>query len=162
VQDEVVVRRATRADRALVLRFHRALYIAHRDEIAEPEVITLLAYKDIERTLSDDVDGLLRGRDSIVLIAERAGAGVGYITGHVEHDERRVLPRRGVVEDWYVLAKERGRGTGARLLSELTARCREAGCHVMESGTWAFNDGARRAHLKAGFTEIEVKFRKRL
>jgi GNAT superfamily N-acetyltransferase len=162
VQDEVVIRRATVRDRDQVLRFHRELYIQYRDEITSPELLPLLAYKDIERTLRDDVDGLLHSRDTLVLVAERHGAAVGYVTGHIETDARRVLPKRGVVEDWFVLAEERGRGTGRRLLEELTQRFREAGCQVVESGTWAFNEGARRAHAKAGFTEIEVKFRKRL
>jgi aminoglycoside 6'-N-acetyltransferase I len=162
VRDEVVIRQATRADRALVLRFHRELYIRYRDEITRPDVLPLFAYKDIDTTLSDDVDGLLRGHDATVLLAERAGTAVGYASGHMEVDPRRVLTKKGVIEDWYVLPAERGKGVGSRLLEELTARFRQAGCQLVESGTWAFNEGARRAHAKAGFTEIEVKFRKRL
>lgn len=157
-----MIRQATRANRALVLRFHRDLYIRYRDEITRPEVLPLFAYKDIDGTLSDDVDGLLRGHDTSVLLALRAGEAAGYVTGHVEQDPRRVLTKKGVVEDWYVLPSERGRGIGQRLLEALLERFRGAGCNVVESGTWAFNEGARKAHAKAGFTEIEVKFRKRL
>ena len=87
---------------------------------------------------------------------------MGYVSGHVEVDSRRVLSRRGVVEDWYVRAEERGRGTGTQLLDTLIAWFRDEGCEMVESGTWAFNAAARRAHAKAGFHEIEVKFRKRL
>ncbi|MDB4974062.1 MAG: hypothetical protein JWN48_2403 [Myxococcaceae bacterium] len=162
VSQEVVIRTATRADHALVLRFHRDLYIKHRDELAGPEVLTLLAYRDLEGTLRDDVEGLLSGRDTKVLLAEREGHAVGYVTGHVEVDPRRVLTRKGVVEDWFVAKFERGRGTGRLLLDTLTEGFRRDGCQVVESGTWAFNAGARRAHAKAGFTELEVKFRKRL
>ena len=161
-QDAATIRPATRADHPTVLRFHRELYIRHRDEIARPDVITLLAYRDTEGTLRDDVEGLLAGRDTRVLIAEREGRAVGYVTGHTEVDPRRVLPRKGVVEDWFVMRDERGRGTGAALMSHLIDGFRRDGCQVVESGTWAFNEGARKAHAKAGFIEIEVKFRQRL
>jgi GNAT superfamily N-acetyltransferase len=67
-----------------------------------------------------------------------------------------------VIEDWYVLPAERGNGVGKLLLETLIERFRLAGCQVVESGTWAFNEGARKAHLALGFNEIEIKFRKRL
>ena len=156
------IRIATRADFATVLRFHRDLYIRHRDSLARPEVVPLLAYRDLEGTLRDDVEGLLAGQGARVLLAERDGKAVGYVTGHMESDPRRVLSRRGVVEDWFVMKSERGHGTGRLLMEALTESFRLDGCDVIESGTWAFNEHARRAHAKAGFVEIEIKFRKRL
>ncbi len=157
-----MLRRATRKDFATVLGFHRELYVRFRDQIAQPDVVALFAYKDMDATLRDDVDGLLLGRGTRVLLAERAGKPVGYVSGHVEVDARRVLSKRGVVEDWYVLTEERGRGIGGQLLETLTAWFRDEGCEMVESGTWAFNHAARKAHAKAGFLEIEIKFRKRL
>jgi GNAT superfamily N-acetyltransferase len=162
VPQDAIIRAATKADHALVLRFHRDLYIKHRDELARPDVLPLLAYKDLDGTLRDDVEGLLSSRDTRVLLAEREGHAVGYISGHTEVDPRRLLTRKGVVEDWFVAKSERGQGTGRLLLDTLVEHFRRDGCQVVESGTWAFNEGARRAHAKAGFTEIEVKFRKRL
>jgi GNAT superfamily N-acetyltransferase len=162
VTQEVVLRRATRKDSATILGFHRELYVRFRDQIAEPELVALFAYKDMEQTLRDDVDGLLLGRGTRVLLAEREGLAIGYVSGHVEVDTRRVLSRRGVVEDWFVRAEERGRGVGQQLLEALINWFREEDCEMVESGTWAFNAAARRAHASAGFHEIEVKFRKRL
>ncbi len=160
--DHVAIRRATRSDRAVVLAFHRELYIKFRDQITAPDVLPLFAYRDLDTTLRDDVDGLLSARDAIVLLAELGEQVVGYVSGHVEVDPRRELSRKGVVEDWYVSPDARGRGVGRALLDNLIERFRGADCEVVESGTWAFNEGARKAHAKAGFTEIEVKFRKRL
>jgi GNAT superfamily N-acetyltransferase len=162
VSSDVTIRPARRADHDVVLRFHRELYIRHRDELARPDLVPLLAYRDLDGTLRDDVEGLLTGRDSRVLLAERDGHAVGYVTGHIEVDPRRVLTRKGVVEDWFVARSERGLGTGKLLLDTLIEGFRRDGCQLVESGTWAFNEGARRAHAKAGFLEIEVKFRKRL
>ncbi len=158
----VTIRPATATDRATVLRFHRALYVAYRDEIAEPEVIPLFAYRDLDAALRDDVDALLHGHTTVVLLAERAGTAVGYVSGHIETDHRRVLAKKGVVEDWYVLPEARAHGIGKRLLETLLDVFREEGCVVAESQTWAFNEHARAAHRKAGFTEIEVRMRRRL
>lgn len=162
MNDEVSVRRATRKDQAAVLAFHHALYIEFRDQIAAPDVIPLFAYKNMEATLKDDVEGLLGARSAAVFLAEQGARPIGYISGHIEVDHRRVLCRRGVVEDWYVGAEARGQQVGSRLLQTLLDWFRADGCEVVESGTWAFNEGARKAHAKAGFHEIEIKLRRRL
>jgi aminoglycoside 6'-N-acetyltransferase I len=146
----------------VVLAFHRELYIKFRDQITEPDVLPLFAYRDLDTTLRDDVDGLLNARDAIVLLAERGEQAVGYVSGHVEVDVRRELSRKGVIEDWFVTPGARGKGVGKLLMDSIVERFRDADCQVVESGTWAFNEGARQAHASAGFTEIEVKFRKRL
>ena len=159
----VVIRRAYRSDRALVLLFHRALYVRHREAILPAHVAEFYAYRDLEAALRDDVDALLRGPHAIAMIADRDGEPVGYITGHIEEDdERRVLPRKGVVEDWYVEDAVRGEGIGAQLVAALAAHFRDAGCQVMESTTWPANTGARNAHVALGFHEVEIKYRKRL
>lgn len=159
----VVIRRADRRDRALVLLFHRALYVAHREAILPTDVAEFYAYRDLDSALQDDVDSLLRSPRAVVMIAERAGEAIGYATGHTEDDdERRVLRRKGVVEDWYVDAAARGAGIGTRLLDALATVFRDAGCQVIESTTWPFNAGARRAHEALGFHEVEVKYRKKL
>ena len=162
VSQAPVIRRATRTDRAVVLHFHRDLYIKFRDQIAAPSVLPLFAYEDLERTLRDDVDGLLNGPGAVVFLAELAGEAVGYVSGHVDVDPRRVLAKKGVIEDWFVNGSARGQGVGKLLMDTLVAYFRDAQCEVVESGTWAFNDHARKAHKKAGFAEIEVKFRKKL
>lgn len=146
----------------MVMRFHRALYITFRDEIATPEQIPLFAYRDMEGALRDDVDALLNGRDTVVLLAERDGEPIGYVSGHTENDPRRVLSRRGVVEDWYVIPEARAGGVGQLLLNRLLELFKQWGVEVAESATWAFNTGARKAHARAGFMELEVRFRKRL
>jgi len=72
------------------------------------------------------------------------------------------LPRRGVVEDWYVEESFRGSGVGKQLLAELERRFGAAGCEVVESATWSANTNARRAHEALGFHEIRVIYRKLL
>ena len=60
------------------------------------------------------------------------------------------------------MPESRGSGAGALLLRELEKRFIAAGCEVIESATWAGNEGARRAHDALGFREIRVMYRKPL
>ena len=108
----IEVREADDSDRDVLMGFHQGLYHDHRDEVVAKKDLPLIEYRDYERILRDDLDALLRDRNSHVLVAESQGVAVGYITGRVTMEPRRVLPRRGVVEDWYVLPESRGLGGG--------------------------------------------------
>ena len=158
----IQVREADESDRDVLMRFHRALYQDHRDEVVSEEDLPLIEYRDYERILRDDLHALMRDPNSHVLVAESQGVAVGYITGRVTVEARRVLSRRGVVEDWYVAPESRGSGVGARLLREIEVRFAAAGCEAIESATWSGNEGARRAHDALGFREIRMMYRKRL
>lgn len=162
VPEGVQVRRAAQEDRDLVLGYHRALYLDHRNSVVPADILPLYAYVDFESVLRQDVDGLLARAGCVVLIAEQEGRPVGYITGRVEHDARRVMARRGVVEDWYVEEAARGRGVGRALIDVLIDTFRREGCTLLESSTWASNEGARRAHRRLGFDETQIQFRKRI
>jgi GNAT superfamily N-acetyltransferase len=159
---DVRIRRARANDRAVVLAFHRALYVEHRGTFLDPEIEPLYAYRDLDAALRDDVDAMLTADASVVLLAERDGRAVGYVTGHLESDPRRVLSRRGVVEDWFVTETERGHGTGRALLDTLVEIFTQAGCEVVESTTWASNTPARELHRALGFHDIEIKMRRKL
>ena len=158
----IEVREADDSDRVVLMDFHRSLYQAHRDEVVAEEDLPLIEYRDYERVLRDDLQALLRDPNSHVLVAESQGVAIGYITGRVTLEARRVLSRKGAVEDWYVVPESRGSGAGALLLRELEERFATAGCEVIESATWSGNEGARRAHDALGFREIRVMYRKRL
>lgn len=156
----VTVRRATTRDRSIVLAYHRALYRTHRDKVMPEGMLPLVGYRDFDAVLRDDVDAMLADAEMAVLVAEKDGKAVGYATGHIEHDPRRIAKKRGIVGDWYVDESVRGEGVGAALVATLEAVFRDQGCDAMESATWAFNDGARRAHEKLGFREVQIVYRK--
>jgi GNAT superfamily N-acetyltransferase len=156
----IYVREAVDSDRDVLMGFHRSLYRSHRDEVVAKEDLPLIEYRDYERVLRDDLEALLRDRNSHVLVAESQGVAIGYITGRVTVEPRRLLQRKGVVEDWYVVPQSRGSGAGALLFAEIEDRFAAAGCEVIESATWSGNEGARRAHDALGFREIRVMYRK--
>lgn len=159
---QIEVREASQADRETLARFHRSLYQSHRDEVVPHDILRLIEYRDYARVLEEDVDALLTAQNSHILLAESSGAAVGYITGRTTDEPRRVLSRRGIVEDWYVEPTHRGQGIGTALLTKLEERFRSAGCQVIESATWSANEGARRKHDAMGFQEIRITYRKPL
>lgn len=157
--DDLHLRPARATDRDVLVRFHRALYIDHRDSLVGPEIVRLSAYENFEAVLAGDVASMLASRDVAVLVAERADELIGYITGRVENEPRRVLPRRGVVEDWYVVPAHRKTQVGRRLFDALLEIFRAQKCDLVESSTWAANTGARAAHERLGFHPVQVTYR---
>lgn len=154
------VREALDSDREVLFAFHKHLYETHRDRVVPRDELELIAYHDYDRILADDLAALMRDPGAHVLLAESDDRPVGYITGRVTIESRRVLPKRGIVEDWYVEEGSRGCGVGRQLLDALEQRFAQAGCQVIESATWSGNEGARRAHEAMGFREIRVIYRK--
>lgn len=158
----VAIRRARLEDREHVYRFHRALYVEHRESVMPEGMDLLYAYRDFENVLGQDVDAMLRNPSTTILLCERDGEPLGYASGFVSNDTRRVLSRKGTLGDWYVLPEERGSGVGRRLVEALLAIFSDAGCSVVETSTWPFNTDTRKAMAKLGFHEVQIVYRREL
>lgn len=124
------------------------------------ELEILYAYRGFEDVLREDVDAMLRDRAAIVLVAEEADVALGYASGVVRDEPRRVLHRKGVLGDWYVDPAARGRGVGRQLVDALFERFRDEGCSVVETMTWPFNTGTRAAMERLGFREVQITYRR--
>lgn len=162
-RDSHVVREANISDLAPLLRLHRQLYEEYRVQLLKPEQRILSDYRDMSQVLKTDMEGLLQGSSTRVLVGlDRNDEAVGYISGRLVTETRRVLPSRGVLEDWYVTEGHRGKGLGMTLFHKLKGLFVDRGCQVMESNTWPNNGKTRRLHERLGFSEVEIKYRKRL
>jgi GNAT superfamily N-acetyltransferase len=160
--DGVSIRRARVNDRSAIRRLHRGLYVAFRDEKMPTPLRALYAYREFDRVLDDDVAAMLADDSVFVFLAEDDDVPIGYITGHVDADPRRVHSRKGIVGDWYVEPDRRHRGAGRLLFDALVSQFADAGCEIVESSTWPFNDATRRLHERLGFAEVQVTYRKLL
>ena len=157
---EVQLRQADLADRPVVEAFHRALYLEHRAAVMPAAMERLFAYRSFETVLAEDVAAMLRDPAVVVLLALGDGKAIGYISGTIENDDRRVIRRKGVVGDWYVDESVRGAGVGRRLFDTLETIFAEAGCGLVEVATWPFNEGTRKALDRLGYSEIQITYRK--
>ena len=159
----VSVRQARLEDRDALVSLHRALYIEHRGEVMPAELAPLYAYRRFDEVLAEDVAAMLRNPATTLLVAEDDdGRPVGYASGYVQHDPRRLLSRKGVLGDWYVRPEHRGAGVGRQLVDALFAIFEDAGCSVVETSTWPFNTATRAAMEHLGFREIQIVYRKEL
>ena len=156
------IRRAHLEDRDAVLRFHLALYQSHRDAVMPAGLELLYAYRRFGEVLREDVTAMLRTPSVLLFLAELAGEPVGYVSGYVENDPRRVLSRKGMIGDWYVEESVRGRGVGRRLLEALEGAFRDQGCSIVEVSTWPFNTDTRAAFGALGFDEVQITYRRAL
>jgi phosphinothricin acetyltransferase len=80
----------------------------------------------------------------------------GAVAGFASYGDFRPWPgyRLTVEHSVYVLAGQRRRGVGRRLVSELLQRAREAGKHVVVAGIDAENRPSLLLHAQLGFEEV--------
>ena len=160
--ENVHIHQATPHDLVRLLPLHRSLYLTHRQATLSDDSLLVTQYRDFERVLEGDLRSLLGREDAVVLWAEFDGEAIGYISGTITNDDRRLLPTRGFVEDWFVSDNRRIHGLGRTLMEALCRTLALRGCQIVESSTWVENEVARRAHEALGFTESRVRFRRLL
>ncbi|MEZ4287335.1 MAG: GNAT family N-acetyltransferase [Polyangiales bacterium] len=158
------IRQADAGDHRALLSLHRELYLTYRDTVLDHKLLPLIGYRDYDALLERDLANLLRNKDAFVFVAEHntTQEALGYISGRLTNEPMRELPKRAIIEDWFIRQNVRGQGIGGALLNKLEQYFRDRGCEVVESTTWMSNESGRRAHARAGFSEVQVAFRKKL
>jgi GNAT superfamily N-acetyltransferase len=124
------IRRATREDVPLVLRFIRAL--AEYEKLADQVVAD-------EATLAEQLFGARPAAE--VLFAELGGEPAGFALFF--HNFSTFLGRHGLyLEDLFVVPEARGAGVGRALLAELARIALERGCGRLEWAVLDWNEPA--------------------
>lgn len=89
---------------------------------------------------------------AVLLVAERAGALVGYGYGAVEErDYQLLVDAYGAIHDVFVLEGERHSGVGRRLVEALVAELTERGAPRVLLSTMIQNEAAQRVFARCGF-----------
>lgn len=99
------------------------------------------------------------GRDGVVLlVAEAAGAVVGYVYAAMEGNDWMALRGpAGVVHDLVVDPDVRRRGVGRRLLSEALAKLADLSAPRFVLSTAANNEAAQRLFAAMGFRQTMIE-----
>lgn len=108
------------------------------------------------RWFEDHVDS----DQTIMLVAEEGGRGVGYLMGFIVENPP-VVPERlyGHVSEVAVEARARRRGVGKALLDEAHRRFRSRGCAYMEAFVSTANPVAGAFWRKEGYREFIERLR---
>ena len=133
-------RRATSADRTEWLRMRHALW----------------SEDDLE-TLEHDMDLMLPDPLTPVFVLERADGKLGAFieAGTRKYADGALSSPVGYIEGWYVDEDLRGQGIGKALMQAAEDWARGLGITEMASDTWLDNEISIKAHLAAGYEEVE-------
>ena len=155
-----VIRRAQAGDLpalgrlgALLLRTHHAF---DRDRFMAPG-------DDPEGGYAWFLGTQLRNPDAVVLVAEGAGAVVGYVYSALEPQSWKELrDAAGFIHDVVVDQAERRRGVASALMEAAMAWLRERGAPRVVLGTAEQNVSAQRLFAKLGFRRTMIEMTREL
>jgi ribosomal protein S18 acetylase RimI-like enzyme len=152
----ITVRPATPSDAASLGRFGAMLVAAHHE--FDPDRF-MVATSGTERAYGDYLVGKSAQADVFVLVAEEAGAVLGYAYGGLEGNDYMALRGpAGVVYDLVVDPDRRRQGIGRKLLKKIVDTLAERGAPRIVLFTAERNQNAQRLFASAGFrpTMIEM------
>jgi ribosomal protein S18 acetylase RimI-like enzyme len=151
----VHVRRATRADLGALGRLGAHLLQVHREFDQRRFVVP---DGDPEAGYAWFLGTQLEAEDSVVLVAERAGAVVGYVFAGIEpFSWKELRDAAGFVHDIVVDAAERRSGVAGALMDAAIAWVREHGVGSVMLWTAAPNEGAQRLFERLGFRRTMIE-----
>lgn len=114
----------------------------------------------------DDLDAWLARPDAVVMVAARAGGGLGGFAEAATRPYAEGCSTSPVafLEGWYVDPDLRRRGVGRALVASVERWASSAGLRELASDALLDNVVSHRAHARLGFAEVErlVCFRKAL
>ncbi len=145
---EVVVRRARPEDLDAAAVLAARLVQMHHE--ADPGRFFLPP--DVERGYRNWFRQEHERREAAIVVAAHGSEVVGYAYGTLEgRDWNLLLDRHGVVHDIYVADSERQRGTGRRLMDEITSELEALGAPRIVLSTMVSNTAAQRLFASVGF-----------
>jgi len=125
--------------------------------IYAPFVLTSTATLELESPNACEIERRLRSVQEAglpYLIAEAEGTVAGY--AYATAFRPRAGYRFTVEDSVYLDARFAGHGLGRRLLGELIARCKAAGCHQMVAVIGGENPASVAMHTSQGFAHVGV------
>jgi L-amino acid N-acyltransferase YncA len=137
--DTLTIRSAVAADAPQIARVHVASWRAAYHELLPERFLERLSADERERTWRRRIDAARV--DETVLVAERAGAVVGFASAGPTRDRDADARAVGEVYAVYLVPQEWGRGAGRRLLERLVDALQDRG--FAHAGLWVLESNAR-------------------
>ncbi|MGE0461863.1 MAG: N-acetyltransferase family protein [Vicinamibacterales bacterium] len=151
----MVIRRATREDRAALGRLGALLMTMHYEFDRRR---FLAPGEHAEEGYADFLASQLEDPDSLVLVAEHDGTVVGYCYAGIEPlSWKELRDKAGFIHDLFVDPAARGQGAGEALARAAIAWLRERGLPRVMLWTAPGNTTAQTLFRKAGFRETMIE-----
>ncbi len=112
---------------------------------------------EAERIMRRFLADLSSSSHSCLLVAEREGAVIGFLSGELREGSPAFKPKTwAAVEDIYVARDQRSLGVGHALFEEFQEWAREKGADGVSLQVAAYNARARKFYEQLGFREVSV------
>jgi len=160
----IKIRRVQRADKERLLKLVTHFLKKQRRKMVPKKLLPLIRYKNYDEHLREDTEGYVRlnPKEAVLFVAEDNNELIGYIYGRVLNRPKKVFSKVGMVEDWFVEEKYRGRKVGAMLWKKLIEWFKNKGCNCLELDVYPKNKHAVNIYRKLGFIDEVVKMTKKL
>ena len=156
----VTIRPATPADLPAIGRLGALLVRVHHD--FDPDRF-IAATPQTEQGYASFLGTQLAEPNTVILVAERAGAVLGYAFAGVEgRDYMSLRGPAGVLYDIVVDPAHRGRGVGRMLLDATLAALKARGAPRVVLSTAERNEPAQRLFARAGFRRTMIEMTREL
>ncbi len=153
-------------DRDLLLEYH-----CYTDYVSESPLETLPEYAKyrafwLQSPQPDEYLSALRQtmqdpRGLVKVLLDEDGAPIGYFWATFT-DVPAYHFAFAEIQDLYIVDAHRRTGLGSAVVAYVEMKTKEAGVHVLRSGTGAGNTASMRLHEKTGFITYRCEFEKRL
>lgn len=147
----VKIRRANERDIQVIMQFAKEL--SAKESTSDPMVMPVSKFQDRDWLMKN-----ILAENSIVFVAEREGALVGYVLGWIDRpcDYRG---QRGYICDCFVSEGYRHKGIGTGLCNAILEWFREKGVWCVESDVHPENHESIKMFEGLGFKEVSKRFR---
>jgi len=135
-----------------------------RGKIASKKLLPLIEYKDYDKHLKEDVKRYMKlnPREAIIFVAEDNKKLIGYIYGRIEKRPIMVLNKCGIIEDWFMKEKYRGKGIGEMLWDKLIRWFKSKKCNCLKTDAYLTNKLAIDIYHKLGFSDEKIAMLRKL
>jgi GNAT superfamily N-acetyltransferase len=135
-----------------------------RSKIVSKKLLSMIKYKDYDEHLREDVKKYMKlnPKKAAVFVADNNGKLIGYIYGRILNKPKMVLSRIGIIEDWFVEDKYRGKGVGEMLWKKLISWFKEKRCNRLELDVFTTNKHAINIYHRLGFIDKLIVMTRKL
>ncbi len=123
-----------------------------------------MKYKDIGAQISKGAKTYCQNKSpkKTTLVFEENNKLLGYISGEIKTDNKKIMSSIGYIDDWFVSKKYRGQKIGKRLYNQMIKFFKEHAIKIIMLGVFNQNKATYKLYEKMGFKPLDTTLLKRL
>ena len=157
-----IIRKATKSDIPAIYNLISEFYIDfHRGKIVPLEFHHFINFKSNSEEIQNSALKYVNDATFFTFVAEVDTRICGYITGYILAQPEMELDKAGIIEEWFVTEKFRGKEIGKNLYTKLVDIFTENKCSHIEVSAFYQNEKTLKVYEKLGFSPIRIELMKK-